>query len=50
MPEFVAPNVKFEIDDIEESWTYTKPFNYIHSRMMNSNIGDWDAYVKQAYE
>ncbi|EQB55382.1 hypothetical protein CGLO_04696 [Colletotrichum gloeosporioides Cg-14] len=50
MPEFVAPNVKFEIDDVEESWTYTKPFDYIHSRMMNSNIGDWDAYVKQAYD
>ncbi|GJD04856.1 TAM domain methyltransferase [Colletotrichum higginsianum] len=40
----------FEIDDVEEPWTYTEPFDYIHSRMMNSNIGDWDAYVKQCFD
>ncbi|CCF43477.1 TAM domain methyltransferase [Colletotrichum higginsianum] len=49
-PEFTASNVMFEIDDVEEPWTYTEPFDYIHSRMMNSNIGDWDAYVKQCFD
>ncbi|KAF6833022.1 methyltransferase domain-containing protein [Colletotrichum plurivorum] len=36
-PEFMPPNVKFEIDDLEEPWTYSRPFDYIHSRMMNGN-------------
>ncbi|KAF3805671.1 Secondary metabolism regulator LAE1 [Colletotrichum gloeosporioides] len=48
-PEFIPANVMFEIDDIEEDWTWSKPFDYIHSRMMNSNIGNWDDYVAQAY-
>lgn len=46
----IPANVMFEIDDIEEGWTWSKPFDYMHSRMMNSNIGDWDEYVAQAYE
>ncbi|KAF4416537.1 Secondary metabolism regulator LAE1 [Colletotrichum fructicola] len=49
-PEFIPANVMFEIDDIEEGWTWSKPFDYIHSRMMNSNIGDWDEFVAQAYD
>ncbi|KAF4345853.1 hypothetical protein FBEOM_180 [Fusarium beomiforme] len=34
----VPPNVKFEIDDIDEEWTYSLPFDYIHSRMMNVSV------------
>ncbi|KAK2734420.1 methyltransferase domain-containing protein [Colletotrichum kahawae] len=44
-PDFVAPNVKFEVDDIEDEWTYTKPFEYIHSRHMTSSLADWKANV-----
>ncbi|KAK1456466.1 hypothetical protein CMEL01_16479 [Colletotrichum melonis] len=36
----VPPNVTFEIDDIEEPWTFSQPFNYIHSRLMTSSIDD----------
>ncbi|KAJ0343658.1 hypothetical protein KNSL1_010085 [Colletotrichum chrysophilum] len=46
----VPPNVKFEIDDIEDSWTYSRPFDYIHSRMMNSSISKWEEYLRQCYE
>ncbi|KAF6825075.1 methyltransferase domain-containing protein [Colletotrichum musicola] len=49
-PQYVPPNVKFEIDDIEDSWTYSRPFDYIHSRMMNSAISKWDEYLRQSYE
>ncbi|TQN66490.1 Secondary metabolism regulator LAE1 [Colletotrichum shisoi] len=49
-PEFVPPNVRFEIDDVEEPWTYSLPFDYIHSRMMTFSIGDWDAYLQQAFD
>ncbi|KDN71459.1 putative methyltransferase domain-containing protein [Colletotrichum sublineola] len=48
-PEFVTPNVKFEIDDVEEPWTYSIPFDYIHSRGMTSSISNWDDYLQQAY-
>uniref|UniRef100_L2FAS6 Methyltransferase domain-containing protein n=1 Tax=Colletotrichum fructicola (strain Nara gc5) TaxID=1213859 RepID=L2FAS6_COLFN len=44
-PDFVAPNVKFEVDDIEDEWTYTKPFEYIHSRHMTSSLADWKANI-----
>ncbi|KXH46157.1 hypothetical protein CSIM01_11061 [Colletotrichum simmondsii] len=44
-PDIVATNVKFEIDDIDEEWTYTIPFDYIHSRFMSSSIADWKAYL-----
>ncbi|WDK21026.1 methyltransferase domain-containing protein [Colletotrichum graminicola] len=49
-PEFVPPNVRFEIDDVEESWTFSVPFDYIHSRGMTSSIGNWDKYLQQAYD
>ncbi|KAM0325704.1 hypothetical protein ACHAQA_007004 [Verticillium albo-atrum] len=37
----VPPNVEFHVDDIEDTWTYSQPFDYIHSRMMTSSIADW---------
>lgn len=46
----VPPNVKFEIDDIDQPWTFSKPFDYIHSRMMNSSIKDWKAYIQTCFE
>ncbi|OLN81082.1 Trans-aconitate 2-methyltransferase 12 [Colletotrichum chlorophyti] len=49
MPEFVPPNVKFEIDDLEEDWTYSQPFDYIHSRMMNSAVDDWKTYLYKCF-
>ncbi|KAK0381563.1 TAM domain methyltransferase [Colletotrichum limetticola] len=48
--DFVPPNVKFEVDDLEEDWTYTQPFDYIHSRFMSAAIDDWDKYIKQCYD
>ncbi|KAK1451957.1 hypothetical protein CMEL01_06531 [Colletotrichum melonis] len=48
--EFVPPNVRFEIDDIEEEWTYSEPFNYIHSRFMNASVANWKEYLKKCYE
>ncbi|KAJ0270924.1 hypothetical protein COL940_011319 [Colletotrichum noveboracense] len=46
----VPPNVRFEIDDIEEPWTFSKPFDYIHSRMMTSSIANWKSYLQKCYE
>ncbi|KAF6785947.1 methyltransferase domain-containing protein [Colletotrichum sojae] len=49
-PNFTPPNVRFEIDDLEESWEYSEPFDYIHSRMMNSSISNWKEYIKNCYD
>ncbi|KAJ3547838.1 hypothetical protein NM208_g1317 [Fusarium decemcellulare] len=48
-PSFVPPNVRFIIDDIEEEWSYSSPFDYIHSRMMNSSVASWETYAANIY-
>ncbi|KAH7227298.1 S-adenosyl-L-methionine-dependent methyltransferase [Fusarium oxysporum] len=49
-PEFVPPNLQFEIDDIDEEWTYSLPFDYIHSRMMNVSVKNWPEYLRKIFE
>ncbi|RMI95818.1 hypothetical protein BHE90_017393 [Fusarium euwallaceae] len=49
-PEFVPPNLKFEIDDVDEDWTYPLPFSYIHSRMMNGSVKSWPEYLRKVFE
>ncbi|KAL2883600.1 hypothetical protein SGCOL_000742 [Colletotrichum sp. CLE4] len=46
----VPLNVKFEIDDVEEEWTWSRPFDYIHSRAMTGSISDWDLYLRRCYD
>ncbi|KAI8151296.1 Secondary metabolism regulator LAE1 [Colletotrichum sp. SAR 10_70] len=46
----VPPNVTFEVDDIEEPWLYSRPFDYIHSRVMNSSIRDWKQFIQNCYD
>lgn len=48
-PAFVPPNVSFEVDDIEESWTWSKPLDLIHARMMTGSIVDWPKLIASAY-
>ncbi|TGZ78596.1 S-adenosyl-L-methionine-dependent methyltransferase [Ascodesmis nigricans] len=49
-PGWTAPNVKFELDDLEKEWTYPKNhFNYIHSRHLIMSIKDWPRYIAQLY-
>ncbi len=35
-PAFAAPNVTFEVDDLEEDWLYKQKFDFIQSRMVKS--------------
>ncbi|KAF3930432.1 hypothetical protein ABW20_dc0102883 [Dactylellina cionopaga] len=48
-PEWVPENVIFEIDDLEQTWNFSKPFDYVHMRMMLGSIADWKGLIKQAY-
>ena len=49
-PAWVPPNVSFEIDNVEDAWTYRPgAFDLIHTRMMNGSIRDWAAFYRQAF-
>ncbi|KAK1853528.1 umta methyltransferase family protein [Colletotrichum chrysophilum] len=44
------PNVKFEIDDIEESWVGHKKYDFIFCRYMGASIKDWPNLMKNIYD
>jgi len=46
----VPPNVKFEIDDAEQPWTWAENFfDYIHLRTMVAGIRNWERLYQQAF-
>lgn len=49
-PSFLPPNSRFEIDDIEEVWTFNRKFDLIYSRMMTGSLSSWPRYFEQAFE
>ncbi|KAK1708926.1 methyltransferase domain-containing protein [Colletotrichum acutatum] len=49
-PEWVPPNVKFEVDDVECAWIVNKKYDFIFSRGMAASIGDWPRLVRRIYE
>jgi SAM-dependent methyltransferase len=49
-PSLVPPNVKFEVDDIENEWVYAQPFDYIHSRYLACALRDWPRLMQQMYK
>ncbi|KAI9801235.1 MAG: hypothetical protein M1825_003509 [Sarcosagium campestre] len=49
-PNHVPVNVKFEVDDCEEPWTFPGKFDFIHSRYLAGAIRDWPKLIKQMYE
>ncbi|KAE9572295.1 hypothetical protein CGMCC3_g11691 [Colletotrichum fructicola] len=49
MSDFVPPNVKFEVDDLDEEWNWSQPFDYIHSRFMNASIGNWKTFATKVF-
>ncbi|PSS02080.1 methyltransferase [Coniella lustricola] len=49
-PAYVPPNVQFEIDDLEEPWNFSYPFDYIHVMMMTGAFRDWPNFYRQAFD
>jgi hypothetical protein len=46
----VPPNVRFEIDDAEQVWTWDENFfDLVHMRTMTGCIRDWDKLFAQAF-
>ncbi|OTA62902.1 S-adenosyl-L-methionine-dependent methyltransferase [Hypoxylon sp. EC38] len=49
-PLWVPPNVKFELDDCTQPWTWSADsFDFVHMRYLFGAIGDWDELLRQAH-
>ncbi|KAK3359098.1 S-adenosyl-L-methionine-dependent methyltransferase, partial [Lasiosphaeria hispida] len=49
-PEWVPPNCRFELDDIEARWTWKEnSFDYIFSRDLILAVRDWPKLIDQIY-
>ncbi|KAI5866986.1 S-adenosyl-L-methionine-dependent methyltransferase [Durotheca rogersii] len=49
-PSWCPPNVRFEIDDAEQTWTFAAgSFDFVHARYMIGGISDWPRFFRQAY-
>ncbi|EGS22570.1 uncharacterized protein CTHT_0010390 [Thermochaetoides thermophila DSM 1495] len=49
-PNWVPPNVRFEIDDANQEWTWSEnEFDFIHLRTMLGTIADWKKFYQEAY-
>ncbi|CAI4217786.1 unnamed protein product [Parascedosporium putredinis] len=46
----VPPNVSFYVDDLEENWIYTTPFDFVHARMLTGALKSWPRLFEQSYE
>jgi len=49
-PDWVPPNCRFEVDDFEEDWLFSQPFDFIHGRELEGSIRDHDRLFKQAFD
>ncbi|KAG6080764.1 hypothetical protein E4U16_008156 [Claviceps sp. LM84 group G4] len=49
-PQWVPPNVQFEVDDASLEWTWdANHFDFIHIRYILGGIQDWKALFTEAY-
>ncbi|KAG7429152.1 Secondary metabolism regulator LAE1 [Fusarium oxysporum f. sp. raphani] len=50
-PSWVPPNVKFEIEDFNQDWTFPpESFDYVHLRYLVGCVPDWDKLFEQAFK
>jgi SAM-dependent methyltransferase len=49
-PSYAPANVSFQVDDLEEPWTFSAKFDFIYSRMMTVSFADWPKFFKQSFD
>lgn len=50
-PTFVPPNCSFEVDDVEEEWTFREEsFDFIFARDLIFAIRDWPKLIRQSFD
>lgn len=49
-PNYIPPNLQFEIADADEEWTWRPRFDLVHTRIMNdTSLKDWGRFYEQAF-
>lgn len=49
-PDWVPPNLSFQIDDAQLDWTFEpESFDFIHVRYMQGAIDDWPKFYRQMF-
>ncbi|OAL18207.1 hypothetical protein AYO22_10785 [Fonsecaea multimorphosa] len=48
-PNYVPPNVRFEVMDVGQQWVFSYQFDFIFSRFMTGAIADWRQFIRQCY-
>ncbi|KXJ86848.1 S-adenosyl-L-methionine-dependent methyltransferase [Microdochium bolleyi] len=49
-PQWIPVNLKFEVDDATQEWTYpANTFDYIHMRWLVGSIADWTVLYKEIF-
>ncbi|KAM5353564.1 hypothetical protein ACJ41O_000214 [Fusarium nematophilum] len=49
-PTFLPSNLSFQVDDLEDQWTYSYKFDLIFARMLVGSIGDWPKFFQQSFD
>ncbi|KIX09018.1 uncharacterized protein Z518_00096 [Rhinocladiella mackenziei CBS 650.93] len=49
-PAHVPPNCKFEVDDFDQTWIFSKKFDLIHGRMLAGSLGNPRRLLQQSLE
>jgi len=50
-PQYLPPNLQFEIEDADEEWTFKPKFDLVHSRVLNdTSLKDWAHFYREAFK
>ncbi|TGZ77955.1 TAM domain methyltransferase [Ascodesmis nigricans] len=49
-PEVLPQNVTFIIADVEDPWSFTEGFDFIHCRGLGQAVRDWPKLLRQAFK
>ncbi|KAF0635454.1 hypothetical protein FPSE5266_01987 [Fusarium pseudograminearum] len=49
-PNFLPTNLEFQVDDLEDEWTYSYKFDFVFGRMLTGSIGDWPKFFQQSFD
>ncbi|EON98371.1 putative methyltransferase domain-containing protein [Phaeoacremonium minimum UCRPA7] len=49
-PQYVPPNCVFEVDDAEDEWNFSRPFDYIHARAIVTCFKDNRDMLRKIYD
>jgi len=48
-PEYVPPNCRFEVDDADDEWVFSHPFDYIHGRYICAFLSDPNRFMANIF-